>query len=908
MFAAFFAVVLMSALFAVITACSGKEAEIEAEDIHIASSVTSVDISEYATATIDGESAEVTADFSGVTFGQPGEYTVKITAGDTTVERKVYVYGMPVITGNAIVEISWKEAADVNVLSEGITAEDTFGTALELVLEESVPVGEYGRYAAEEHIIKFKATDRVGQTATFSRTVEVTTDILSLDTVMCYTDQTEVSADLKGYTLSGVWNEEGEQVAETCYSVSDGKLLFGSELLAQLSEGYNTLYLNFAEGYADLSVLAGDPEGQYTITVPNDRINIKQGETSYDFLTGVTASKDGISEYPVFADTSETDLSVPGKQAVTYRAGATEKTVDVFVYGEIQVTDTSGGDPIEVPWYTFEESVYTQGLTVTDYFGETLTPALSQDIPDTAFGDYGRIAAGNYEIKFTAQDIVGNTKEITRTVQIDAPDINVSEVSVDLADLELDDVDATGFELTQLVAVYDSAGSALVKETDYTLSDNKFIFTANYIEELIGETGLVLHFNFENGYADPSLIILDAESPAFTVSHSLNGKYYLTEKEIPLPEADRADGSLQQISFRYTIDDEETANSSVTYAESGDHTFKLEVIRNGSAIPEATVEETFRVGAFTDLLDSNTNFADAGYTWLFSGERLGGVNTLTYERGVEDEAGKALDALRYSIGEPGQTGYNYLYIDFDFIQQAMDAGYAQLTMKLYIPYNEETASDNGYIIYTDLTGGDMAVYCGGGSTSSALADEWIEYTISLSDFSDDFVFTAMTAPEVYFSDVRFTGGEGQIRQAILSGANFAAEENNFSFFGGARFPATNTITYGEATAGTSGDTRPAMTLTISEPDWAGYNYCTFNLDIIALAIELGYTNIEFTCSCTVSRPMLFIGGSSTGIAVGINEWTTHTFALSSFNTGNANSNYFTGNFTTLSFSSITFTK
>ena len=414
-------------------------------------------------------------------------------------------------------------------------------------------------------------------------------------------------------------------------------------------------------------------------------------------------------------------------------------------------------------------------------------------------------------------------------------------------------------------------------------------------------------FDFENTLIkeDTSVYGKFERIPAeYTMNYSLEGKEYPVNMAITLPVGSAVEGSGQDLSFKYYVDGTESTDGTATVTTEGEHTFKAEVIWGGEVV--GTVEETFTSATYAEILAAYPNFVSHGYENVITGDRLPSPNSVTFVSGVEDAAGAAADAFKWSASQPGQAGYNFSYIDDNLVKAAIAAGYTTVTLTYHIPYDGTTSTNNGYSIFKD-TEADMLVWCGGGADSSSLADEWYTYQVNLSEFTANKLGFCPYGPEFYISRISFGGN---LTDAIASGINFAEQWNGFSdgFFTGPRIPATNTITYGEVQAA-DGETRYAMTINVSEPANTGYNYTYFNLDIINAAIEAGKTKINITYSVIPN------GSEGTHIYInnvlkvyngGKTKWAEVSYNLSEFDTETYTKNYFIGASKTISFASITF--
>ena len=130
------------------------------------------------TASKGEESVAVAVDLSEVDFTKAGEYEITYSVADSSVTETsvVRIYDLPVITAESEMTSDWFMATDESVLKEKIlkevSAEDSFGTALEVTVEGSWTKNEYGFYNEGTYSVTLTATDAVGNVAT--KTVEAT--------------------------------------------------------------------------------------------------------------------------------------------------------------------------------------------------------------------------------------------------------------------------------------------------------------------------------------------------------------------------------------------------------------------------------------------------------------------------------------------------------------------------------------------------------------------------------------------------------------------------------------------------------------------------------------------------------------------------------------------------------------
>ena len=164
----------------------------------------------------------------------------------------------------------------------------------------------------------------------------------------------------------------------------------------------------------------GEDKSEYKIDAP-EKYDLKVGDTSFDFLQGVSGKKDGVAA-TVTVDASAVNFSAAGVYEVKYTLGDVTKTVSAYVYGTPKLVNESGAEISNLPDVTlsYTQAItndFEQGIKVIDSFGKELTVSSETVIVD----DYGIVEYDTPIVaEFSAMDIVGNELKFTRNVIVDS--------------------------------------------------------------------------------------------------------------------------------------------------------------------------------------------------------------------------------------------------------------------------------------------------------------------------------------------------------------------------------------------------------------------------------------------------------------------------------------------------------
>ena len=151
----------------------GETVFYKADDLRVTLSVTADTIEHGAYVYENGLKVGVDLDVSKVAFGTAGEYEIVYRYGEDAVNKKIYIYNVPEISGTESVSVTFSNAP-LEVFG-GLTAKDSFGENIDLqILDDGGMMELDGSYNIGTFTVKFVAVDKAGQVAEFNRTVTVT--------------------------------------------------------------------------------------------------------------------------------------------------------------------------------------------------------------------------------------------------------------------------------------------------------------------------------------------------------------------------------------------------------------------------------------------------------------------------------------------------------------------------------------------------------------------------------------------------------------------------------------------------------------------------------------------------------------------------------------------------------------
>jgi len=331
-----------------------------------------------------------------------------------------------------------------------------------------------------------------------------------------------------------------------------------------------------------LLTVVGCGDEEIVISGVPAEIAIKATETDYDFLSGVSATKDGKAA-SVSVDKSEVKFGTPGEYTVKFTVGEETATAKVKIYG--------------MPTYTAQDAEIgygedlTKGIVCKDSFGKDLELTHSEPEKD---GE-GRVLYKTHEITYTAQDAVGNVAEFKRKVTVvDNALTAVRDKTVDLADASVSWI--VGDD-SSVVSVKKIAGDKKedVAASNYTFASQvgRFAFKPEYLATLATETAHEFDLTFSTGHKSVKITVTDSQDPKYTVDGDVDG-LELCEGAVKLPETVKNAESHQKIDVEYLLNDQPITDLNPEL-EAGDYEFAIVYKRGGAEIGAARVEMNFTV-------------------------------------------------------------------------------------------------------------------------------------------------------------------------------------------------------------------------------------------------------------------------------------------------------------------------
>lgn len=172
------ALLVMTVIGLSVSACGAGEDESSVysfdgiKEIHISVSATSYDFAENVKGFKNLEETTFEVDSSAVKFKTAGKYEVKYTIDKFEQTADVYIYAEPVFASVSNT-ITYADAQSTNGLLKGLSVKDSFDNDLTPVVTEGITAGAGGYIEYGDHLVKYSASDKAGNTKTYSRTVTV---------------------------------------------------------------------------------------------------------------------------------------------------------------------------------------------------------------------------------------------------------------------------------------------------------------------------------------------------------------------------------------------------------------------------------------------------------------------------------------------------------------------------------------------------------------------------------------------------------------------------------------------------------------------------------------------------------------------------------------------------------------
>ena len=118
---------------------------------------------------------------------------------------------------------------------------------------------------------------------------------------------------------------------------------------------------------------------------------------------------------------------------------------------------------------------------------------------------------------------------------------------------------------------------------DYSFSNGMLFFDAEFMKTLPLDSATDVSVDFGSVHVAFSIYMRDAEEPAYRFESESLKSVYLLGEDITLPTAVRSTVSIQDLTFTYTLEDEdEQAISAIS--EEGNYSYTFQVIRNGQTV------------------------------------------------------------------------------------------------------------------------------------------------------------------------------------------------------------------------------------------------------------------------------------------------------------------------------------
>ncbi|WP_342985444.1 immunoglobulin-like domain-containing protein [Clostridium saudiense] len=420
---------------------------------------------------------------------KPGEYNVTYTVRDkagneVTVDRKVKVYGDPVISGTDELKLKVGETFDK---SNGVSAKDSFGVdlTLSITVVHDVKVDIPGQYTAQ-----YTVRDAAENEVTEDRVVKV------YGTPVIYgTNEVTIK-------VGGTFNELDGVTARDSF---DGDLTSSIKISDLDKVDVNTPG-QYTVKYTVKDVAGNEVTIDRTIIVDGapvitgaDNVTIKVG-SAFNELDGVTAEdkEDGpLTNNIVVSGMDKLDVNTPGEYTITYIV--TDKLGNVTTINRIVKVDgapvITGADNVTIKvGSTFNE---LDGITAEDKEDGPLT----NNIVVSGMDKLDLNTPGEYTIAYTVTDSIGNITTVNRIVNVVKRDdliiigggnitLKPSEIeSFDpTSDLEVVNVDSLE-DLTINVKIIDGDNGQVVDEITKPKSDTEkeFIISID-VTDIYGST------------------------------------------------------------------------------------------------------------------------------------------------------------------------------------------------------------------------------------------------------------------------------------------------------------------------------------------------------------------------------------------------------------------------------------
>ena len=416
-------------------------------------------------------------------------------------------------------------------------------------------------------------------------------------------DKTKFSVTLpngEGYAVVGA-NEAvyGEDYTFTLnavsgYSISDAVVKNGDVTLT----GNNGTYTIENVEANIVITISNVKKLQDYVSVTTKTYNLKLSDITTEqkaaayYMTGVSGVYQD-AECDVTADLSAIDFTTAGSYTITYKLLGHETITDtatINIYGTPTIAVNSSAVK-SINWSkdlnidSFINTLMGQ-VSAVDSLNESLTVSVKSATVPTK-NVYGYYDIQSYNVTFTAEDIMGNSKdEVVQITIADSSSINVATtLNIDLSNtaVALAEYEAgVDFDLYRYDA-NDGLVAVTTQEAAYDSTNEATYFASAYLAALeLGEHKFVLVF--EDTFKVVTLTLTDDEAPAYTLSNETSFAYLVGENFV-LPTAVKNANSAQNITVKYFLGDNEFTTNPT---EEGSYTYTVKFYRDNTLLSEYT--------------------------------------------------------------------------------------------------------------------------------------------------------------------------------------------------------------------------------------------------------------------------------------------------------------------------------
>lgn len=459
---------------------------------------------------------------------------------------------------------------------------------------------------------------------------------------------------------------------------------------------------------------SGDSEGTFPATVGD--LYIKQGDSTFDFEKGLP---DGVT-----IDCSKVNVDTIGTYEIVYKKDGKTTKKTAFVFG-MPVFSKDGGavkKSYDVSYKQANEMDFfdanTFGIIAKDSFDNAVEIAAQMD--RNYIGDYG-----NYEVKYSATDLAGNTAVIDVTYNVSgatAPTVSIAG-KVDVADNEINImVPLTEPEQNSLYLYVDGK---YIEFSQYEKDGESITLSTEIFREdlLAGKSDFELKIDTAEWYVKTNINFRD-EKPLVYDKPVFDGRAYMQAESITLPVPQKL--MPQNFRFEYEIRGGdcviEVTNGGETVTltnrdggvlSTGNYTFTIKGVRDEEVVRTDTADfkiltkdeyaDTYvRDVARLDSAENNTGLRaknDSFITFAYD-ESMGAYkvtplkNTQSHENSVMVEG----DSETYTKLKDGCDLFTYLAFNMYFSAPGSENG-----IMFFVATEDGKNTSHGYWFSSELT-------------------------------------------------------------------------------------------------------------------------------------------------------------------------------------------------------------